>query len=242
VKRYLIASLIFHVAVVVAGAAVAPMSGYLDRQVRTPFVINVGLVEMPQQEPSRVAAPPRPRLPTPAGDVEVALKPAPHLQKEEVTEEEKPEPKKPEDEKPTEEETAKQAEKDKADSAAAAGLAVGDTVSPAQGVIMEGGRMDDVWGVDVSPTVNPYHRRGFAAIRANWRNPAVGPQPRRCVVRFRVKRSGEITNIGLEESSGSTLFDRAAVRAVQVTEVWEEFPKLWKEDEQIILLEFEYRP
>jgi TonB family protein len=241
VKRYIIASLIFHVAVVVAGAAVAPMSGYFDRQMRSPFVINVGLVEMPAREPSRVAAPPRPRLPTPAGDVEVALKPAPNLQKEDVPEE-KPEPKEPEEKKPTKEETAKQAEKDKADSVAAAALAVSDTTAPAQGVISEGGMADDVWGVDVSPTVNPYHRRGFAAIRANWRNPAVGPQPRRCVVRFRVKRSGEITNIGLEESSGSTLFDRAAVRAVQVTEVWEPFPKLWKEDEQIILLEFEYRP
>jgi TonB family protein len=236
VNRYLLWSLILHLAVVLGGAALAPMRGLIDGRENTPVVITVGLVEMPSQPATRPLLAPHLRAPAPAKDAEVAITPVPELKKEAVKEKEKPK----EDEKPKKEGTDESNAR-KADSVKAA-LAQADTVSGTSGSISSGAGGDDVWGVEVGPNVNPYHRRGFASIRSNWRNPAVGPMGRKCIVSFRVNRNGELTDIALESSSGSQLFDRSALRAVQVTHSWEQFPRFWKEDEQIIHLEFEYRP
>jgi len=241
VNRYLLWSLILHLAVVIGGAAVAPMRGAFDVRQDNSVVISVGLVDMPSQPATKAILAPHLRTPTPAGDAEVAIAPAPDLRKEEVKEEKTLEPEKPkEKEKPKEDKTGEENAK-KPDTAAAT-LAQADTASGATGSISEGAGSDDVWGVEVAPNVNPYHRRGFASIRTNWRNPAVGPMGRKCIVRFRVRRDGELTDIALESSSGSQLFDRSALRAVQMTHSWEQFPRFWKEDEQIVHLEFEYRP
>jgi TonB family protein len=242
VNRYLLWSLVFHFTVVVGGAAVAPMKGLTDGRRHLPLVISVGLVDMPAPPADQVVPVPRLELPTPAGDAEAALRPVPDLNKEIVADTVEPEPAEEEEQETADKDQPGEGEGEETDTLTAPELAASDTVSAAEGIITSGGTSGDVWGVEVAPSVNPYHRRGFAAIRANWRNPAVGPSPRKCVVRFRVTRSGELTDIKMESSSGSELFDRAAVRAVHLTEVWEEFPRLWKEDEQIILLEFEYRP
>ncbi len=234
-NRYILWSLLLHLAVILGGATLAPMRGLFDATQSTPMVINVSVVDAPGQPATKVIKAPHLRAPKAAADAEVAITPVPDLTKEEVKEEKKPEPVKPkEEEKPKE--TAK-----KPDSAVAT-VAQADTVSGTTGSISAGSESDDVWGVEVGPNVNPYHRRGFASIRSNWRNPAVGPVGRKCVVRFRVKRDGELTDIALESSSGSQLFDRSAIRAVQLTHAWDQFPRFWKEDEQIIHLEFEYRP
>ena len=240
-NRYLLWSLILHLAVVLGGAAVAPLKGLTDGHQLTPVIISVGLVDLPSQPSTKAMLAPHLRAPAPAKDAEIALAPAPSLKKEEVKEKEKPKPKETgEKEKPDKD------KKDKSDSkkpdTLASALAQSDTASGTTGSITQGGASDDVWGVEVAPSVNPYHRRGFAAIRTNWRNPAVGPTGRKCVVRFRVNRSGELTGIALESSSGSQLFDRSALRAVEMTHSWEQFPKFWNENEQIIHLEFEYRP
>lgn len=240
-NRYILWSLILHLAVIVGGAAVAPMRGFFSVDQETSVVISVGLVDLPSQPAAQqVLKAPHLRSPEPAGDAQVAIAPVPDLTKEEVKEEKKPEPEKPKEEKP-EEDKSSGANAEKPDTAAA-NLAQNDNKSGTTGSISEGGGTDDVWGVEVAPNVNPYHRRGFASIRTNWRNPAVGPVGRKCIVRFRVKRNGELSDIALEKSSGSQLFDRSALRAVQMTHSWEQFPRFWKEDEQIIHLEFEYRP
>jgi TonB family protein len=239
-----------HFAVIVGGAAVAPMRGIFEGQRHDPVVVSVGLVEMPRQPATKAIKAPHLRKPNLAGDAEVAIAPEPSLEKEEITEE-KPEPEKPKEE-PKEPEEKPKEDKPKEDESKNAGkpksdstdtkLAQSGTEAGTTGSISEGAGGDDIWGVEVDPGVSPYHRRGFASIRNNWRNPAVGPTGRKCIVRFRVTRNGEITDIALEKSSGSQLFDRSAMRAVQMTHSWEQFPRFWKEDEQVIHLEFEYRP
>ncbi len=244
-NRYILWSIILHVTVLLGGAAVAPMHGFFDSDQDHSVVISVGLVDMPSAPATKVIKAPHLRQPTPAGSEEVAIAPEPDLSKEKVAEK-KPEPEKPKEEpKPKEdkpkEEKPGDANAKKPDSAAAT-LAQNDNATGTTGSISDGGGDDDVWGVETAPNVNPYHRRGFASIRSNWRNPAVGPVGRKCTIRFRVSRDGELSDIALEKSSGSELFDRSAIRAVQLTHAWEHFPRFWKEDEQIIHLEFEYRP
>jgi protein TonB len=237
VRRYIIISLIFHVSVALGSTLLSPLGSYLPKNKRPPMVINVGLVDLGDKMRARAAAPPSEK---PVEPIKEAPKPTPTAA-EKIAEPEKPKPtaeKKltppKEEKKPVKKETPETKESQK--------LAAKDTLSNTTGTISEGNGEADVWGVETGPEVNPYHRRGFAAIRANWRNPAVGPIPLKCVVRFSVNRDGELSHIDLEKSSGSELFDRAALRAVQVTKTWDKFPSYWGDDEQLIHLEFEYRP
>jgi TonB family protein len=224
VRRYLIWSVVLHVVVVLGGTISAPLSGLVPPS-RPPLVITVGLVDMPEGKKGPMAAYQPPKI--------VVATPEPVKAP--------PEPLKAKDTTKT-----KAADKTKADTTRRRpepALAQADSGGIA-GTVSEGsgGGGGDIWGVETGAGVNPYHRQGFAAIRANWRNPILGHTPRRCVVRFVVKSSGEITDIELEQPSGSELFDRAALRAVRVTHTWSRFPASWEEDEQIVHLEFEYRP
>lgn len=57
-------------------------------------------------------------------------------------------------------------------------------------------------------------------IQANWEPPygsSGGAVSTKVVVFFRIQRSGRITNIAVEGSSGDYLFDRAAIRAVSLS-------------------------
>lgn len=239
-KRNIIWSLILHLLVIIGGSQLAPMGGFATTSPNSFDVINVGIVSSPtkgQEPPAKI---PELKPPTPAVDAAIAMKPTSDLTKEDVTPAKEPEPEKPKpkaEEKPKEQ--PKEAQKPAADSAKLAQAGKEGTT----GSITEGtGSGDDVWGQEDVANVNPYHRQGFASIRNNWRNPAVGPRALKCIVRFKVERSGAIEDIALEQSSGSPLFDRAAIRAIKVTESWEPFPKFWEENEQVIHLEFEYRP
>jgi protein TonB len=51
-------------------------------------------------------------------------------------------------------------------------------------------------------------------IESNWEAPFTGPGERLATVYFRIKRSGEIEDVKLEQSSGNIVFDQAAKRAV----------------------------
>jgi len=243
VNRYILWSIVFHIAVVLGGAGLAPMRGLITTSPRSEMIISVGLVDapgsVPKGEPDKPISGPPPKLevPEPALDAELAIKPMSDLSKEKVAEPKpKEKPQKPAEEKPKEKTPPKEKTDDKQ-------LASADTAGGSHGAITEGpGGGGDVWGVEADASVSPYHRRGFATIRSNWRNPAVGNKPIKCSVRFVVKRTGELADIELETRSGNELFDRAALRAVQMTESWEQFPSFWAEDEQIIILDFEYRP
>lgn len=239
-RRYLLWSLAFHAVFLFIGAVIAPLRG-LSGPSHSMQVVSVGLVDF--AEPGRVKGgpAPKPAAPEPADDELIPKNPA---VKEELAEVKAPEKPKKDDDKNKKTEKPKTADKpSKKDTTRTGGpaLAMNDTGGVA-GSLTEGGGGGDIWGVETGANVNPYHRQGFAAIRSNWRNPSFGRERRVCVVKFIVRRSGEITDIELEQKSGSDLFDRAALRAVQVTGSWPAFPNHWEEDEQLIHLEFEYRP
>ncbi len=227
----------------------APLGSFGDSHSRPMDIISVGLVASTPNEPGPAVPMPEVPTPEPAMDDAVAIKPESDLTREEVTPEEEPIPEDPEEEEPPsvepEEEPEDQEGQQQADTdtVSTQQFAQADTQLGTTGSITQGaGSGGDVWGVETDASVNPYHRRGFISIRNNWRNPATGPRPLKCVVRFHIDRSGVIDDVVLESSSGNALFDRQAVRAVKMTESWEQFPKFWEEDEQIIHLEFEYRP
>jgi len=241
VGRYLAWSLVFHIAVLGGGAVLAPLGGLFGSTYRPTQIISVGLVDFADPPKSPPIAVPRPAIPTPAGDAAIALAPERDLTPENVPE------KKPELEPEPETTQGDQGEAETAeggpdDDTTQLELAQADTASGVSHTIVDAGGEGDIWGVEVPANVNPYHRRGFSQILANWRNPVVGPTRRKCVVGFRVLRSGEITDIELEKSSGAQIFDQAALRAVQHTRSWEQFPAFWEENETIFHLEFEYRP
>ncbi len=234
-RRYLVLSVVCHLGIALGGTLLSPM-GSFEKNKKSTVVINVGLVELGDKSKSVGSAAGTPKAkPAPKALTPLPQKSTPEKVKEDQTK------------KPVEHKKVEPAKKNKADEKKPVDtedskqLAANDTIAGTKGTITEGGGENDVWGVEVGAEVNPYHRRGFAAIRANWRNPAVGPISLKCVVRFTVKRNGELTGVDLEKPSGSELFDRAAVRAVQLTKTWEEFPHFWEDDEQVIHLEFEYR-
>jgi protein TonB len=51
-------------------------------------------------------------------------------------------------------------------------------------------------------------------IERNWRAPFSGQGQRATTVYFKISRSGEVEDVKIEQSSGNTLFDQAAMRAV----------------------------
>src|SRR6185503_13874581 len=57
-------------------------------------------------------------------------------------------------------------------------------------------------------------------VGAVWSPPAglVSAQPIRCIVRFRIQRDGRIRGVSLETASGVEFFDRASLRAVQLSD------------------------
>ncbi|MBI3872507.1 MAG: TonB family protein [candidate division Zixibacteria bacterium] len=221
-RRYLVWSVVLHAVILLGGALIAPMRGF-GGSIRPTEVITVGLVDY--ANPAKVkTAPAQIPVPNPAADQPIPVKPAQDQTPAKVKP--KPEIKKP---------PKKQEEKPPK-------LANADSANAVSGKLSEGAQAGDIWGVETGANVNPYHRQGFASIRANWRNPIVGAIPRKCVVRFLVRKTGDLTDITLEQSSGLDIYDRAALRAVTLTRSWPQFPDSWEEDEQIIHLEFEYRP
>jgi TonB family protein len=257
VGRHLVWSIALHLVVILGGALLAPLGSFGDSSKRPMDIISVGLVASTPRAPGPAVPEPQLQTPEPAMDDAVAIAPQPDLTRESVADPEpEPIPEEPEEQQPEQpeekpeerpEEKPKEAESKPrskpADTVTSGQLAQTDGQRGTTGSITDGtGSGGDVWGVETDASVNPYHRRGFISIRNNWRNPATGPRPLKCVVKFRVLRSGTIEDVVLEQRSGSELFNRQALRAVQLTGSWDPFPRFWEENEQIIHLEFEYRP
>lgn len=255
-RRYVIISVVFHAVFFVVGAVVAPLRGFSGLH-RPETIVSVGLIDFadpgsikggvapPAQEPPKIPAPP-PSVPEPAADEMIADDPSVKNEPEELKVAEKPKaPEKPKPEPKPKPESAKKPAQERpsqrSGSSQSPQLASADT-GGISGSLMEGGGGGDIWGVETGANANPYHRQGFAAIRNNWRNPSVGREAYSCIVRFKVLRSGDLTDIELDKKSGNELFGRAAMRAVQTTRAWQSFPSHWKENDQIIYLEFQYRP
>ena len=230
-RRYLVWSITFHALLLFVGAVIAPLRG-LSGTYKPPIVIGVGLVDSGQLGRAGGG---KPNLPKPAEDEKIAPRPDEKVETEKLKKVEKSKEPTKSKEAAKPKDTTKTPQLAQRDDTAG----VGKIVTDGQGA---GAGDGDIWGVESGAGANPYHRAGFAAIRANWRNPAMGRAVRTCVVKFTVKRNGQLTDIEVDKPSGNDLFDRAAVRAVQVTATWSAFPSDWEEDEQLIYLEFQYRP
>lgn len=77
-------------------------------------------------------------------------------------------------------------------------------------------------------------------IARNWTPPAGTPTGARAEVYFRVTRSGEITGLRLETSSGGDYFDQTALRAVVITQQLPPLPLGYSGSDLGIHFGFEY--
>ncbi|HMM35153.1 MAG TPA: energy transducer TonB, partial [Thermoanaerobaculia bacterium] len=68
-------------------------------------------------------------------------------------------------------------------------------------------------GFDSDFPFSYYAEQIQALIGANWLKPDVA-EGTACVVTFRIQRSGQVTDVKVETSSGLAFYDRAAARAI----------------------------
>ncbi len=79
-------------------------------------------------------------------------------------------------------------------------------------------------------------------ISRNWRNPSRGEEESLlCTIYFRTLRDGTVTGLRLEKSSGISVFDRAALRAVMSSSPLPQLPPDYAESHLTVHLDFEYR-
>ena len=79
-------------------------------------------------------------------------------------------------------------------------------------------------------------------ISRNWRNPYRGEEESvLCTIYFRTLRDGTVTGLRLEKSSGISVFDRAALRAVMSSSPLPQLPPDYAESHLTVHLDFEYR-
>lgn len=64
-------------------------------------------------------------------------------------------------------------------------------------------------------TYGYYLDRVIGAISRNWTRPLVGSEVRDALFHFRIERDGRVVELTLRESSGSSIFDDAARRAIE---------------------------
>lgn len=87
---------------------------------------------------------------------------------------------------------------------------------------------------------NFYLQQMLERIAGNWRDPYMGnPRNLRTVVMFVIERSGMLTEIKIEKSSGDPLFDESCLRAVIVTRQLPPLPAEFTAPRLKIHLEFE---
>lgn len=63
----------------------------------------------------------------------------------------------------------------------------------------------------------------------------------RAVAYFRIKRSGEVTNLKIKESSGDKVFDQISIRAINLSVPFPPLPESFPEEELGIYFEFTFR-
>ena len=79
-------------------------------------------------------------------------------------------------------------------------------------------------------------------ISRNWRNPYRGEEESvLCTIYFRTLRDGTVSGLRLEKSSGISVFDRAALRAVMSSSPLPQLPPDYAESHLTVHLDFEYR-
>jgi len=80
-------------------------------------------------------------------------------------------------------------------------------------------------GVGVAATIegegmaagDPYLAHLVARVSSRWSKPSAGLAPKPAIIFFEIGRSGRLSDIRLEDPSGVAMFDRAALRAVELS-------------------------
>ncbi len=94
-----------------------------------------------------------------------------------------------------------------------------------------------VEGLDVDFPFSYYVEQILSLIGANWFKPDV-PEGTACIVAFRIQRSGQVTDVRLDASSGLPFYDRAAVRAVYSANPLPPLPSEFQGDQLGVRLRF----
>lgn len=96
--------------------------------------------------------------------------------------------------------------------------------------------------LDASGFDSPYYLNIlFSKIRNEWDNPFDGAESISCIIYFVVSRDGKIIDSAIEKSSGVTVYDQAALRAVLNVKA-PPLPNQFDANELGIHLEFQYLP
>ncbi len=78
-------------------------------------------------------------------------------------------------------------------------------------------------------------------IANNWLNPLRGGRKISAVIYFRIQRDGTVTDVKVEKSSGNTLFDQSALRAVMASSPLPALPESYTGDFLGVHFMFEHR-
>lgn len=205
-RRFLAISVALHAAFL-AALVVAGSLG--SRAPRYPPVYRINLVAAPRAETLKPERERRPRTPpeeAPAEEPRTDPEPDPPILEEEkeVVPDETATPAEPEKPRPEAEEEGPETETAPED-------------PPPETPAPEAGGNEAAMDLTVEGRPFPfpgYLERIVNKIGRNWRKTA-NRQPLAATVYFRVERSGRVSGIEVRESSGSFLFDQAALRAVE---------------------------
>ncbi|MEZ5358634.1 MAG: energy transducer TonB [Candidatus Zixiibacteriota bacterium] len=87
-----------------------------------------------------------------------------------------------------------------------------------------------------------YFMLAFTKIERNWTNPVNANQPLSCKIHFMILRTGTIVDPTVKTSSGVEAYDRACMRALQISTPLPPLPSEFQDDIIGITLEFPYEP
>lgn len=115
-----------------------------------------------------------------------------------------------------------------------------DTGEPSVGLQMGGKSISELDPADFAYAY--YLSRVEVLIQYHWRSAALSPSSRgrKVVVYFRVERSGRVSWVELEESSGIDSLDRIALRAVHDAAPLPEFPPEISDERLAVNVEFDH--
>lgn len=95
----------------------------------------------------------------------------------------------------------------------------------------------DVAAFDADFPFSYYVQQLVSLIGANWFRPDAS-EGAVCTVSFRIRRSGQVTDVKVEASSGESYYDRAAVRAVYAADPLPPLPNDYRNDQLGVHLRF----
>jgi TonB family protein len=93
---------------------------------------------------------------------------------------------------------------------------------------------------DESFADDQYLHRLVARVSSRWTKPRVGLPARSAVVYFELARAGQVSALRLEEGSGVSLFDRSALRAIELAAPLPPLPAAYRSP--VLKVHFEFIP